>query len=130
MSDTKAKVSGFQFSNPKVNHFIFDINNSYKPDMEDGELPVMFNVQKDPIDGNQQYEELNMTIGNESSPFTIEASIGAFFRWNNDLDDETVQNLLNKNAVSLLIGYLRPIVSQFTVQAGMKPLNLPYIDLR
>lgn len=129
MSDTRAKASDFQFSNPKINHFSFDINNSYKSEDTEGEIPVVFTIKRDPIDGNQQYEELNMKIGNEASPFTIDASIGAFFRWSNELDDDEVQDLLSKNAVSLLIGYLRPIVAQFTVQAGMRPLNLPFIDL-
>lgn len=129
-----AKLSGFQFTSPHVSDFAFQINKEYKSNDEQDSLPIAFNVKKGNVkkesDGaSQQYIELTMTIGNDNSPFTFFAVIGADFRWSPELDEETVKNLLNKNAVSLLIGYLRPIISQFTVLAGLTPLNLPFIDL-
>ncbi len=129
-----AKLSSFQFTSPHVSEFNFKINKEYKSNNDQDSLPIAFNIKKGNVktesDGaSQQFVELTMTIGNENSPFTFYAVIGADFRWSRELDDETVQNLINKNAVSLLIGYLRPIISQFTVQAGVTPLNLPFIDL-
>ncbi len=129
-----AKLSGFQYTNPHVSDFQFKINKEYIPDNDSNSLQIKLNVKKANIKsesdgGKQQYVELNMIIGDENSPFTFNAVIGADFRWSRELDNETVDNLINKNAVSLLIGYLRPIISQFTVQAGITPLNLPFIDL-
>ena len=39
---------------------------------------------------------------------------GANFRWNDELDDNMIDRLLNQNAPSLLLSYLRPIVAQVT----------------
>lgn len=129
VKDKKAKLSGFQFTSPYISHFEFNLNENYQSDSEEVSLPITYNVNKKSAGALQQYVELTMNIGNENSPFTFKAVIGANFRWNPGLDNETVKNLLDKNAVSLLIGYLRPIISQFTVQAGVAPLNLPFIDL-
>ena len=47
-------------------------------------------------------------------PFYIKAIEGANFRWNDELDDNMIDRLLNQNAPSLLLSYLRPIVAQVT----------------
>ena len=44
----------------------------------------------------------------------IKAIEGANFRWNDELDDNMIDRLLNQNAPSLLLSYLRPIVAQVT----------------
>ena len=127
--ERNAKLSGFQFTSPYVSHFEFNLNMNYKASEDEVSLPISYSVNKESAGALQQYVELTMNIGNEKTPFTFNAVIGANFRWNPGLDDKTVKNLLDKNAVSLLIGYLRPIISQFTVQAGVAPLNLPFIDV-
>ena len=127
--DKKAELSGFQFTSPNITNFKFTVNKNYDADQSNDTLPISYNVKRDGGESNQQLVSLNMTIGNEKSPFTFNATIEANFRWSADLDADSVENLLDKNAVSLLIGYLRPVISQFTVQAGMPPLNLPFIDL-
>lgn len=129
MTNQNAKISDFQFSDPRVTQFEFHLNKGYEAKSDQDSLPVSFQVQKNQKRETNQFIELTMKIGNEDSPFTFHAVIGADFSWKADLDDKTVEELLNKNAVSLLIGYLRPIVSQFTVQAGLTPLNIPFINL-
>ena len=54
------------------------------------------------------------TEKNDDIPFYIEAIEGANFRWNDELDDNMIDRLLNQNAPSLLLSYLRPIVAQVT----------------
>ena len=51
------------------------------------------------------------TEKNDDIPKAIE---GANFRWNDELDDNMIDRLLNQNAPSLLLSYLRPIVAQVT----------------
>lgn len=51
---------------------------------------------------------------NDDIPFYIKAIEGANFRWNDELDDNMIDRLLNQNAPSLLLSYLRPIVAQVT----------------
>lgn len=54
------------------------------------------------------------TENNDDIPFYIKAIEGANFRWNDELDDNMIDRLLNQNAPSLLLSYLRPIVAQVT----------------
>ena len=54
------------------------------------------------------------TEKNDDIPFYIKAIEGANFRWNDELDDNMIDRLLNQNAPSLLLSYLRPIVAQVT----------------
>ena len=54
------------------------------------------------------------TEKNDDIPFYIKAIEGAKFRWNDELDDNMIDRLLNQNAPSLLLSYLRPIVAQVT----------------
>ena len=129
MSEQIAKKSSFQFTNPVVSRFDFHLNKNYEAADRNVALKLTMKVNTDDEGEAQKHVELNMSIGDEDSPFTISAIIGASFRWDPSLDKETVENLIQKNAVSLLIGYLRPIISQFTVQAGIEPFNLPFINL-
>ena len=52
----------------------------------------------------------------------------AEFRWPDSLNVEMVEKLLNQNAPSLLLGYLRPIISQITAASPYNAYNLPFID--
>ncbi len=54
------------------------------------------------------------TEKNDDIPTYIKAIEGANFRWNDELDDNMIDRLLNQNAPSLLLSYLRPIVAQVT----------------
>ena len=54
------------------------------------------------------------TEKNDDIPCYIKAIEGANFRWNDELDDNMIDRLLNQNAPSLLLSYLRPIVAQVT----------------
>lgn len=63
----------------------------------------------------------------EPSPFIIEAVVEAKFRWTESVM-AILPNLLNQNAPSLLVGYLRPVIAMFTNSSGMTPYNLPMLD--
>lgn len=41
-----------------------------------------------------------------------------------------IEKLLNQNAPSLLLGYLRPIISQITAASPYNAYNLPFIDFQ
>lgn len=129
MSDQIARESSFQFTNPVVSRFDFHLNKNYEPEGKNVSLTLTMKVNTEDESNAQKYVELTMRIGDEKSPFSIIAVIGASFRWDPSLAQDVVDNLIQKNAVSLLIGYLRPVISQFTVQAGIEPFNLPFINL-
>ena len=52
----------------------------------------------------------------------------AEFRWPDSLNMGMIEKLLNQNAPSLLLGYLRPIISQITAASPYNAYNLPFID--
>lgn len=49
---------------------------------------------------------------------------------NQSMSINILKKLLKQNAVTLLMGYARPLIAHLTVDAGYKPLNLPFVDLR
>lgn len=61
-------------------------------------------------------------------PYRIRAIEEANFRWDNSLDKELVDQLLKQNAPSLLMGYLRPIISQVTSSSKYGAYNIPFIN--
>lgn len=129
--------SSFQFTNPILTGLIFEIHKEFQAQ---GKINLGINIES-----NVQQEETSehsvenkahvsvvIVIGSKDneSPFYIEAREEANFKWNKDSFDEgQVETLLKQNAVSLLIAYLRPIISQITAASPYPTYNLPYIDL-
>ena len=77
-------------------------------------------------------ESITLVLGekNDTAPFYVEAVEEAYFRWESDrFTEEERKVLLEKNAVSLLISYLRPIVSGITAASPYPAYNIPYVDL-
>lgn len=50
------------------------------------------------------------------------------FSWKDQVSDENVDKLLNYKAVSLLLGYIRPVVSVITSNS-VEPLDIPFVNL-
>jgi preprotein translocase subunit SecB len=60
----------------------------------------------------------------------IEIVMQAFFKWNEELSDKQIEDLLNLNGVSLIISYMRPIVASMSYNATGKSIDIPFADLR
>lgn len=110
--------SAFQFTNPALSALEFWINKNFNGE-KDTKIQIRMNMsvkvaKKENL--NEAIVELNVEIGekNDDIPFYIKAIEGANFRWNDELDDNMIDRLLNQNAPSLLLSYLRPIVAQVT----------------
>ena len=65
---------------------------------------------------------------NSQVPFYISAIEAAGFRWDDTLKDDMVNKLLNQNAPSLLLSYLRPIVTQITAASPFDAYNIPFMS--
>ena len=110
--------SAFQFTNPALSGLEFWINKKFNSE-KDTKIQIRMNmsvkVAKEE-NRNEALVELDVEIGekNDDIPFYIKAIEGANFRWNDELDDNMIEKLLNQNAPSLLLSYLRPIVAQVT----------------
>ena len=124
--------SAFQFSNPSLTKMEFCINEEFESS-QDKEVKIAVNmgvqIDRSATDNNARVS-LTLEIGKKDSedPFYVCATEMAEFRWSEALNNEMVEKMLNQNAPSLLLGYLRPIISQITAASPYNADNLPFID--
>ena len=127
--------SNFQFTTPILKRIDFTVND----DFERGRplnlgIKIKVNVSRndEANEPNSAVVSVTVCVGTKdnSAPFYIEAEESAKFRWlENAFDEKQTDDLLNQNAVALLISYLRPIISNVTSASPYPAYNLPYIDL-
>ena len=124
--------SAFQFSNPSLTKMEFCINEEFESS-QDKEVKIAVNmgvqIDRSATDNNARVS-LTLEIGKKDSEdqFYVCATEMAEFRWSEALNNEMVEKMLNQNAPSLLLGYLRPIISQITAASPYNAYNLPFID--
>ncbi len=127
----KIKNSNFQFARPIITNMSFKVNNEYKADYE---TKYAFNIEKkiDKISDNQAIVEVRWFTeeknGSINPKYDISLTMVSSFRWTNETKKEDVDKLLEYNAVSLLLSYMRPIVSVITSNS-VEPLDIPYVNL-
>lgn len=131
------KKSAFQFTAPTTTKLEFEINKGFAKG-QTVEMRMDISVQIEPNDTDHEIPEntarvsITLVLGekNDTAPFYVEAVEEAYFRWESDrFTEEERKVLLEKNAVSLLISYLRPIVSGITAASPYPAYNIPYVDL-
>lgn len=122
--------SSFKFSNPKLVQLNFEIYKNNEFDSSKDYLDVLINNNVDKKNENQALVELEISIGQntDNPPFVISLIISAYFKLEKEIEGTDFDNLLQINAPTFLLSYARPIVSFITAQAGMKPLNLPFLN--
>lgn len=64
----------------------------------------------------------------EKAPFQIEITSEGIFTWNESVSKEELHNYLNYNAPSILLSYIRSIVSMTTAYAGIPNFMIPLIN--
>lgn len=125
------KTSEFQFSNPALSELEFYIN-EYDTQDEDISVALGMTVNKERVSETEAVVELTVEIGQKdnSAPFYIKASEGAIFKWEEGAfdKDQDIEDLLDINAPSLLISYLRPIIANITNASKYPAYNLPFIN--
>ena len=124
--------SAFQFTKPTLSAFDFEINEKFKgyPNQKiEFQTKISVTVQKNNYMPNA-FVTIDFELGekNDKCPFYIHAIEKAHFQWENNLDEETVKNLLNRNAPALLLSYLRPIVAQITSASMYGTYNIPFMN--
>lgn len=124
--------SSFQFSNPHIEKIDFRINETT---ISSDNLPISMEVKSE-IDSekNESVTKLNIIAGglddNDKdlllNSIYFNGVISANFKW-----DENIKNpekMLKVNGGAVLLSYFRPILATLTMQAGVKPLNLPFVN--
>lgn len=118
--------SDFRFENPRLISIEFNLN---KDALADKTYSISQNISiKKTKDVNSAFVQMEYYCGDKNEqPFFIQAVIGAKFLWEN-IDDDKIDDFLDVNAPSLLISYLRPIVSSVTTYAGITPFSIPFMN--
>lgn len=128
------KPSKFQFLNPYLEEVYFVANPDFISSEEDSELEMknIFNVQVERSKNENRANvglELEINPENEQAPFKLRIKVASDFKWE-DLEEETVESMLNYNAPALLLSYMRPIVSSLTNSSNFPAYNLPFINFK
>lgn len=122
--------SKFQFSNPVLSRIEFSFNKEFALKKEDEiTMKMEFSVQTEEKSSNEARVSLVCELGDKSSqsPFWLLAEEEAFFKWE-FLDVVLADKLLKQNAPSLLLSYLRPIVTQVTQASPCGAYNIPFMN--
>lgn len=120
--------SSFQFKNPIINSFSLLVNRDISNLSNKHE--IKYKVSK----GNGSCSAvviLYYNFGNnkkEKSALNISAEISSIFLWDSNVEKKIIKNFLNINAPSLLLSYLRPIITNNAIAAGFPMFIIPFMD--
>lgn len=125
------KESKFRFQDPYLNKLEFYINENYEASESEVSICNKFSVTIKKDDNKPIASvSLDAIIGDkETAPFYIDCEMASNFIWDgSSYDEQTINDLLSINAPSLLLGYIRPIVSQITNMSECPPYNIPFYN--
>ncbi|MGL4902932.1 MAG: protein-export chaperone SecB [Cetobacterium sp.] len=63
-------------------------------------------------------------------PFILKSEILGQFSWEENATEEEISDFLNSVAPSILLSYMRPIISNIITYSGLPPYIIPFLDLR
>lgn len=131
-------MSSFKFRPPVLTDFDFKLNKSMNPD-GNKTVPVSLTLQANVARSTSAPEatvELTVRInydedGNkrEESPFWIIVTYASNFYWEESLSEDVLDGLLQTNAVSVLLSYIRPLVVQITSASPYPTYHIPFLNL-
>lgn len=120
----KPEEAVIQFLGYYVENFEFKTND--QKIKSEGSVQVNFDFKKEAF---YTEDKLELTIisdifkDNEEAPFTFSFKIKGIFKFKISNEEEKQQ--LESNAIAIFFPYLRSFVTNFTVNAGFKPLIIP-----
>ena len=122
--------SSFQFSNPHIERIDFRINEAT---LNSNDLPINMEVKSEiDSESNESVTKLNIIVGElDDNDLLLNAMyfngvISANFKWDENIKDP--EKMLRVNGGAVLLSYFRPIIATLTMQAGVRPLNLPFVN--
>lgn len=136
------KESDFKFLQPHLSALHFTENKNFDqyyndhPDQGD-ELLEAHPMMELEINKNENeckaYVVLTLKINvndkREEVPYQLEISTASIFEWRNNISDK-IDILLQLNAPTLLLSYMRPIISLITNTSRFPSYDIPFIDFK
>ena len=126
--------SSFQFSQPLLTYSKFEMAS---PDTEYNDN-ISINIGRNIIKAQEKKEalveltvELNKKgdIIDEKSIFNAEFRMQALFTWDDSLQQEQADKMLELNAPALLLSYIRPLIATITAASPLPEYNIPFINM-
>jgi len=123
-----------EFENPTVLKFDFQVNDDFDFDdtIDDTDISTLVEMPtEDEIDFNEAipvYLTIFINYENDNSPYKITARILSLFKVSNLLPQEDALQVLQDEGASILLSYLRPMVSMMTSASGFSAMTLPMLD--
>ena len=121
----------FQYKNPVLKYLEYSLNEGFESRPEQNiNMRIRFDVK---IHENDELSEasvdLTCEIGEKKAdtPFYIRVVETSEFRWSDDVDAEELKMLLEINAPTLLLSFLRPIVAQVTAESPYTCVRIPFV---
>ena len=129
------KESSFKLiKQPLIKKMEFIGNNEFDIQKEnvDIEIGIKFTNECSTTQNKAQVS-LNINLNAQKDikdiPFLLNAEIIGQFSWNNATSEE-IEVFLNSVAPSILLSYMRPIISNLVTYSGFPAYIIPFLDLR
>lgn len=128
------KESDFQFAQPFLTKIDFLDNVNFNYENEDVEVFNSFIINTS-ISENENSARVELILKvdynqNKEFPFSLEAGMASYFRWEDNMRKESVDQFLKTNAPALLLSYLRPIVANITNSSRFPVYNIPFLNFQ
>lgn len=130
--------SNFRFHPPYLTAMDFVINQSHQQE-KDEVFPISLFLQtKVSRDSGSCDANVELTVKinyddkgvrETDAPFWINVSYCSRFSWDNSVPEEMVDRLLQVNAPSVLLSYIRPLVAQITSSSPFPAYDIPFLNL-
>ncbi|WP_119318639.1 protein-export chaperone SecB [Companilactobacillus formosensis] len=123
-----------QFDNPTVLKFDFQVNDDFdfENDFDSADIGTLVEMpSEEEIDWNDDipvYLTIFINQENDNVPYTITARIMTLFQVSELLPHSDALQLLQTDGASILLSYLRPMVSMMTSASGFPAMTLPILD--
>lgn len=126
---SKLTQSRFKFKNPIIENVHFQKNLKFNQDEEVVDFLPNAEMNVEIVEGDKATAKLSFSIGQESKNpyFFFSAIASAEFKWE-DMTTEEAKKQLHVSGAAVLISYIRPLLSSLTVQSGLPPYQLPFVD--
>ena len=125
------KDSAFQFTNPVIVSMKYELNPKYNRNSDTiYTRSIRRNISRSK-NSNDALLMVTLNIGGEDSTnpwVNVSLTMAANFHWDGSLN-EKADDLLKLNGTSLLLGYMRPVISNITAYSPGGSLNIPFMNL-
>lgn len=132
------KPSNFQLmGKPRITKNVFTLNKRF-----DFQGEVSLEIDSDiKIEDSAETNMASIVILNlkffkdsdfERVPFKLELEIEGTFGWDEGLEESSnqLEMLLKENSPAILYSYLRPIITDISIEANLPPLVIPLMNFR